>query len=73
MGVEKHYSGQEVADLLGIDYETVLHLAQTGEIKTVRIGRLRRFPESAVTAYLNQHRNVVPFRPRVTDPTKETN
>ena len=68
MSVERHLRGHEVADLLGLHYETVMHLAQTGEIETVRVGRLRLFPESAVNAYLNRNVDtsvVVPFRPRV--------
>jgi excisionase family DNA binding protein len=63
LALEKHYTGREVAELLSLDYETVLHLAQIGEIKSVRVGRLRRFPESAVRDYLNRRSdNVVPLR-----------
>jgi excisionase family DNA binding protein len=73
VALEKHYTGHELAELLGLDYETVLHLAQTGEIASVRIGRLRRFPEATVTAYLNRNTgNVVPLRPTVVPPTEET-
>jgi excisionase family DNA binding protein len=73
VALEKHYTGHELAELLGLDYETVLHLAQTGEITSVRVGRLRRFPESAVTTYLNKNTgNVVPLRPTVVPPTEET-
>jgi excisionase family DNA binding protein len=73
VALEKHYTGHELAELLGLDYETVLHLAQTGEIVSVRIGRLRRFPETTVTAYLNRNTgNVVPLRPTVVPPTEET-
>ena len=55
MPIENHYTGEELAELLGIDYETVLAKAQAGEIESVRVGRLRRFPESAVQAYLDRH------------------
>jgi excisionase family DNA binding protein len=74
VALEKHYTGHELADMLGLDYETVLHLAQTGEIASVRIGRLRRFPESAVNAYLKrgQGQVVVPLRPEADHPTEET-
>lgn len=73
MPIEQHYTGRQVAALLGVDYETVLHLAQTGEIASVRVGRLRRFPETAVHDYLTNHTNsnVVPLR-RVDLPTEET-
>jgi excisionase family DNA binding protein len=69
MPIERHYTGAELAELLGIDYETVLHKAHTGEIASVRVGRLRRFPESAVRDYLDRHTqdtNVIPLRPRDT-------
>jgi excisionase family DNA binding protein len=71
MAIEKHYTGQELAELLGLDYETVLHLAQTGEIASVRVGRLRRFPESAVRDYLNRkfEGNVIPL-PRRESPLR---
>jgi excisionase family DNA binding protein len=69
MALEKHYTGKELAELLGLDYETVLGLAQTGEIPSVRFGRLRRFPESAVDDYLRRHQegNVIRLRPREDD------
>jgi excisionase family DNA binding protein len=72
MGIERHYNGHELAELLGVDYETVLHMAQTGEIESVRVGRLRRFPESAVLDYLDRQRdrNVIPLRPRDTSPPR---
>jgi excisionase family DNA binding protein len=66
MAIEKHYTAHELADLLGLDYETVLQKARTGEIASVRVGRLRRFPESAVKAFLDrQSENVIPLRPTV--------
>lgn len=73
MPIEQHYTGREVADLLRLDYETVLHLAQVGEIASIRVGRLRRFPESAVRAYLDEHRESansdgVPRKPAANEP-----
>jgi excisionase family DNA binding protein len=59
MAVEKHYTAHELAKLLALDYETVLKKAQVGEIPSVRIGRLRRFPESAVQAWLDRQRERV--------------
>lgn len=75
MPIERHYTGQELAELLGIDYETVLAKAQEGEIESVRVGRLRRFPESAIQAYLDRHRGqpddvVVELRQRLLDQRK---
>ena len=73
MAIEKHYSGMEVAERLGIDYETVLHKAQNREIESVRVGRLRRFRESAIQDYLQRQTemNVLPFRPRLSSPNQE--
>jgi excisionase family DNA binding protein len=71
MAIEQHYDGHQLAELLGLDYETVLHLAQNGEIASVRVGRLRRFPESAVHTYLERQSNVVPFRRRLSHPNEE--
>lgn len=69
MTIERHYTANEVAELLAIDYETVLNKAQTGEIRSVRVGRLRRFPESAIQEYLDrQTENVVPLRRSVGRP-----
>jgi excisionase family DNA binding protein len=63
MAIEKHYTAHELAELLGLDYETVLRKAQEGEIASVRVGRLRRYPESAVRAFLaRQTDNVIPLR-----------
>jgi excisionase family DNA binding protein len=71
MAIEKHYTAHELAELLGVSYETVLELAYKREIASIRVGRLRRFPESAVTAYLNRHQdNVIPLQPRVGPSTK---
>lgn len=75
MAIEKHYTGRQVAELLALDYETVLHKAQTGEIASVRVGRLRRFRESDVQAWLDrQHDNdvVVALTSRIGSPIKET-
>jgi excisionase family DNA binding protein len=72
MAIEKHYTGHELADLLGLDYETVLLMAQRGEIASIRIGRNRRFPESAVRAFLNNHlENVIQLRPTVASSLEE--
>ena len=52
---EKLHTGREVAELLGVTYDTVLNLAQHGELRSVRIGRLRRFPASAIDDYAARH------------------
>lgn len=52
--IEQHYTTREVAALLSVHTETVLRYAQRGELRSVRIGRDRRFPESAVREFLER-------------------
>jgi excisionase family DNA binding protein len=42
---------EEVAERLGIGRTTTFRLVKTGEIESVRIGRLRRIHIDAVNAY----------------------
>lgn len=51
--IEQHYKGAKVAELLDIHPETLLRLAQRGEIRSVRVGNDRRYPESAIQEYLD--------------------
>jgi excisionase family DNA binding protein len=73
VALERHYSGREVAELLGVNYETVLQLAQTGELPSLRVGRLRRFSESAVKTYISRHQDgiVVDLTSRLRSPRGE--
>jgi len=61
--IERHYKTAEVAELLSVHTETVLRLAQRGEIRSVRIGNDRRYPESAIREFLE--RNTEEVRPKV--------
>ncbi len=56
MAIEKHYKGTELAELLGIHPETLRRLAAAGEVETVRVGKDRLYPESAVQAWLDRSR-----------------
>jgi len=53
--IERHLTTREVADLLACHPETILRLAQRGQIRSVRLGHDRRYPESAVQEYLDAH------------------
>jgi excisionase family DNA binding protein len=53
--IEQHYRTREVADLLAVHEETVVRLAQRGELRSLRIGNERRYPESAVREFLERH------------------
>jgi excisionase family DNA binding protein len=52
--IERSYSTREVADLFGCNMETVLRLAQKGELKSWRLGRDRRYLESEVRRFMEQ-------------------
>ena len=58
MTIERHYKGPELAGLLGIHPETLRRHAAAGEIETVRVGKDRLYPESAVQAWLDRSREL---------------
>ena len=47
----------DVAGLLGCCSKTVRLLAKSGQIKSVRIGRLRKFTRQAVDDFISQSEN----------------
>jgi excisionase family DNA binding protein len=54
-GVERHYTTSELAELLSVNPETVRRAAASGELRSVRVGRVRRYALSAVEAWLSGH------------------
>jgi len=48
---------EEAADRLGIGRTLMYALVKEGDVESVRIGRLRRIPAEALSAYLNRLRN----------------
>jgi len=50
--IEPHYKGQQLARLLAVNAETIRRAAASGVLRSVRIGRERRYPESAVREWL---------------------
>ena len=50
--IERHYSVQQLADLLGVHPETIRREAAKGLLRSIRIGRDLRFAESAVQEWL---------------------
>jgi excisionase family DNA binding protein len=55
--IEAHYTTQELAELLAVNPETVRRAAASGELRSVRVGRVRRYALSAVEAWLSSHAN----------------
>lgn len=51
--IEQHYTADEVAEKLKISVYTVLRRAADGSLRSIVIGRARRFPESAIADWLN--------------------
>ena len=52
--IERHYRGQQLAKLLSVNPETIRRAAVAGALGSVRVGRERRYPESAVKDWLAQ-------------------
>lgn len=50
--IERHYTTAELAELLSVHPETVRRAAASGELRSIRLGRDRRYPESAVVEWL---------------------
>jgi excisionase family DNA binding protein len=50
--IEQHLSTQEVAELLSVNPETVRRAAASGALRSVRVGRVRRYALSAVRDWL---------------------
>jgi excisionase family DNA binding protein len=52
MPIERHYAPKELAELLSCSTETLRKAAARGELRSVRVGADRRYPESAVRDWL---------------------
>jgi excisionase family DNA binding protein len=51
--IERHYTTQELAELLSVNAETVRRAAASGALRSVRVGRVRRYAHSAVVEWLS--------------------
>lgn len=52
--IEQHYAPRTLAQLLQVHPETLRRAAAAGELRSVRIGHERRYPESAVNEWLRR-------------------
>ena len=51
-GIERHYTTRELAELLNAHPETIRRAAAKGDLRSVRVGSERRYPEGAVKEWL---------------------
>lgn len=49
---QKHWTKQQVADLLAVSVQTIGRLIRNKELEAIRIGRQVRIPEESVLSYL---------------------
>jgi excisionase family DNA binding protein len=55
--IERHYRTAELAELLSLHPETIRREAASGRLASVRVGRDRRYPESAVKEWLESSKD----------------
>lgn len=54
--LKEFYTTQELSVILEVNPRTILRLEQRGELKSHRIGRVKRFRREDIEAYLNKAR-----------------
>ena len=57
MSVELHYTTSVLARLIAVHPETIRREARRGNLRSVRVGRDRRYPESAVEEWLESRKD----------------
>ena len=56
----KFYSLEEVAELFGVNYQLVYKLVKSGELPSVRIGKMFRVSEPQLKSYMDQQSQGTP-------------
>jgi excisionase family DNA binding protein len=55
--MERMYTTKQVAEAWSVNPETVRRLAARGDLRSVRVGSERRYPESALREYLQNRKD----------------
>lgn len=55
--VEKMHSPEQVAEVLGVQPETVRMWLRDGQLKGIKFGRLWRIAENELQRFIDQHRD----------------
>ena len=55
MSEKAFYSIKEVADMLGVQYQTVYNLVQSGELPCLKVGKLHRIQKDKFWEWVEQH------------------
>lgn len=50
--MEKFYSLEEVAELLGVNYQLIYRLVRSGDLPAIKIGRIYRVTQAGLDEYL---------------------
>ncbi len=56
----KFYSLEEVAELFGVNYQLIYKLVKTGELPSVRIGKMFRVSEPQLKTYMDRQSTGTP-------------
>jgi excisionase family DNA binding protein len=59
--VEKLLNLEEVADVLGVNYQTAYNLIRSGDIPAIRVGRLFRVEKSDLRAFIERSKKAVQY------------
>jgi excisionase family DNA binding protein len=52
--IERHYTTAQLAERLSVHPETIRRAARRGDLRSMRVGVDRRYPESAVSEWLER-------------------
>ena len=56
---QKYLSLEEVADLLGVNYQLVYRLVRSGELPAIRLGRVYRIDRADLDVYLQNSKTTI--------------